>query len=479
MKLPSLRTIILIGLVLRLLAAVFSQGYAMHDDHFVIEDGPMQWFLPDHGGWFHRAEPPGHSVVYPSILYGILVSCQHLGINEPQSQMLVIRLLHALFATLAIPLAAAITRSISSERSALMAALLVAVFWPLPFLSVRNLIEMMCIPPLLAGVLFVVQRKTAWHLIIAAFCFALAFMFRYHTAIIPGTMVIVLAAQRAWKPALALAVLCLLAVGLTQGLIDLAVWGSFLAAPIAYVKSNFQGMNSYTSGPWYQYVLLLIGLLIPPTSIMLLWTVGRTRNSRLRYEVVIPILVFVVAHSCIANKQERFLLPIVPLLLMTVAIAWTERPNARTTRWTRAAWAWFWVGNTMLLTVFTFAYSKRSRVESLTLVSHLDNVQRVAVVTEDGVFVPTFYLYPRVPVLVVSTDTTSSTWGDLATFHPSHVVFYDHASLNDMKARVEAVTRSHVHDVADLHPGILDATLHFLNPAGNKNEVATVSEVRP
>lgn len=478
MKLPSIRTAILIGLVLRLIAAFFSQGYAMHDDHFVIEDGPFQWFLPDHGGWFHRVEPPGHSVVYPSILYAILSSCMNIGITDPQGQMLVMRILHALFATLAIPLAAAIARKVGSERSAQFAALLVAVFWMFPFMSVRNLIEMMSIPPLMAGVLLTLRRHSTKDLVLAGLAFAVAFMFRYHTALIPGTMVLVLAWQRHWRAALILAAACIVSVSLTQGMIDLFVWGSFLAAPIAYFKSNLASVNDYTSGPFYQYAVLITGILIPPLSILLLWRVIADNRPKLRWELLLPIGVFVLAHSLIVNKQERFILPIVPLLLIAVAVAWMDRPVnvLKTSAWTKGSWITFWVANSLLLVLFTFSYSKRSRVDSLTYLSHQPGVQRVAVVG-DNIQAPSFYLYPRVPLMTVSSDTTSNTWESLAAFHPTHIVFFDLASRDAFIGRTEKVVGHRLQHLTDITPGLLDATLHTLNPTGNKNQTSVVYTV--
>jgi hypothetical protein len=477
---PTVRTAIIVGLVVRLLAAVFSQGYAMHDDHFVIEDGPYQWFLPDHGGWFERAEPPGHSVVYPGILYGVIVACTSIGIEEPQTQMLVIRILHALLSTLMIPLAAAIARRVGSERSAQASAFLVAVFWILPFLSVRNLIEVMCIVPVMVGVLLMMRRQNTFDIIAAGVAFAVAFLFRYHTALLPATIVLVLALRREWRPAVLLTVSYAIAVALTQGVIDVVVWESFLAAPISYVKSNLAGMDSYTSGPVYQYVLLIIGVLIPPTSLVLLWRVARHDRVAFRWELVVPVVVFVLAHSLITNKQERFILPILPLLLVAVAVAWTDRPNAAQprSRWMTVAWMWFWFFNTVFLAVFTFSYSKRSRVESLTMLRHAPGVTSVAVITRDGVFVPSFYLGHSIPFVSVSTDTTSPTWKGLAERAPSHVVFYSPEGRDQLLPRVERTLNARLSHVANVEPGLLDATLHWLNPRGNKNETAIVYVVK-
>ena len=38
-----LGTIIILALVFRLIAAIFSQGYGMHDDHFIAIEEPWSW----------------------------------------------------------------------------------------------------------------------------------------------------------------------------------------------------------------------------------------------------------------------------------------------------------------------------------------------------------------------------------------------------------------------------------------------------
>lgn len=477
--LPSIRTAIIVGLALRLLAAVFSPGYAMHDDHFVIEDGPYQWFLADHGGWLDRVAVPGHSVAYPGILYGVLSACIGIGITDPQTQMLVMRILHALLATLAIPLAAAIARRIGSEDSAKASAFLVAVFWILPFLGVRSLIEVVCIPPLMSGVFLVLRRGSMRDIILAGLAFAVAFMFRYHTALIPATMTMVLMIRREWRLATGLALSVVTFICLTQGLLDLVVWGQFLIAPITYWTNFLTGSDEYANGPFYQYVLLILGLLIPPTSLVLLWRLFTDKRPSLRYEVLLPIVVFILAHSFIANKQERFIIPVVPLLLLAVAVAWTDRPQRSTPsgRWASIAWGWFWVVNTLLLTLFTFSYSKRSRVESLSYLHGRDGADRVAVITIPGIFVPSFYLGHEIKTITVLTDTTSGSWNDLRSFAPTHVVFYDITSRDVLLQRVNDLIPGHLTQLVEVEPGLLDATLHWLNPRGNKNETSIVYEV--
>jgi hypothetical protein len=262
-------------------------------------------------------------------------------------------------------------------------------------------------------------------------------------------------------------------------MVDLIVWGRFLIAPLTYWMNFVTGSEEYANGPFYQYILLIVGLLIPPTSLLLLWRVFKDQRSSLRYDVLLPIVVFIVAHSFITNKQERFIIPVVPLLLVAVAVAWTDRPQRPSSngRWTAVAWSWFWVVNTVLLTLFTFSYSKRSRVESLSYLHRSEGVDRVAVIARPGVFVPSFYLGHQIKTITVLTDTTSVSWNTIASFAPTHVVFYDVTSRDVLLQRVNDLVPGHLAQLTEIEPGLLDATLHWLNPRGNKNEVSVVYRV--
>ena len=66
----SLKTIMIVAGFFRILAALFSQGYGMHDDHFLIIEASASWVDGyDYNNWLpwnkpEGAVPEGHSFTY-------------------------------------------------------------------------------------------------------------------------------------------------------------------------------------------------------------------------------------------------------------------------------------------------------------------------------------------------------------------------------------------------------------------------------
>ncbi|MGB0510865.1 MAG: hypothetical protein ACPGGB_08065, partial [Flavobacteriales bacterium] len=145
------------GLLLRLVAATFSTGYLMHDDHFLVVEAGASWAAgEDYNRWLpwnQSGEPKAHpaNFAYVGTQFLVFAILPHLGLSNPQHQMWVIRVLHGLYSCLLIVLAYGLARQLAPARTsvAVTAAWWMAAggFWPL--LSVHQLVEMVCIPPLM------------------------------------------------------------------------------------------------------------------------------------------------------------------------------------------------------------------------------------------------------------------------------------------------------------------------------------------
>jgi hypothetical protein len=152
--------ILVVGLFFRLLAAIFSEGYAFQDDHFLIIEVAQQWLdkspselLPQLGA----KVPSGHSFFYPGLHYYFFSFLHSLGIDNPNIKMLLVRILHAFYSMSIVLLGYKITLLISNKKNAETVGWILAIFWIFPLLSVRNLIEYVCIPPLMLATYFILK----------------------------------------------------------------------------------------------------------------------------------------------------------------------------------------------------------------------------------------------------------------------------------------------------------------------------------
>jgi hypothetical protein len=193
----------LIALVIRLLAAFFSGGYAFHDDHFDVIEIAQSWVynLPI---WIHDEIPPRHSMFYAGIHYVIFYVCEMLGLTSPTGKMLVVRVLHALYSLLVVYYGYKITELLSNQRNARLVGLMLALVWFMPFMSVRNLVEITCIPPYLAAFYLILKpddtnKKTIfWRYLGAGALLALSFVLRYHVFLLAAGAGLVLLFQKQW-----------------------------------------------------------------------------------------------------------------------------------------------------------------------------------------------------------------------------------------------------------------------------------------
>src|SRR5690349_5637900 len=103
-----LTVIILASAFFRLLAVLFSKGYAFHDDHFLVIEAAQSWVDGyDYNNWLPTitktvTHPSGHSLLYPGMHYLLFKFLQLIGIFDPQIKMYVARFLHAAFSMITV-----------------------------------------------------------------------------------------------------------------------------------------------------------------------------------------------------------------------------------------------------------------------------------------------------------------------------------------------------------------------------------------
>ncbi|MCX6273278.1 MAG: hypothetical protein NTU44_19075, partial [Bacteroidetes bacterium] len=84
--------IVVAAFILRLISAIFSKGYGMHDDHFLVIEPAQAWLdKVDYNGWLPvfrtGTVPSGHSLFYPGLHYLFFLILDGTGIHDPQVKM--------------------------------------------------------------------------------------------------------------------------------------------------------------------------------------------------------------------------------------------------------------------------------------------------------------------------------------------------------------------------------------------------------
>ncbi|HRY32284.1 MAG TPA: glycosyltransferase family 39 protein [Bacteroidales bacterium] len=481
-----LEAAIILAAVLRLIAAVFSRGYGMHDDHFLVIEPAQAWVDGvDYNAWlpaFHPgASPSGHSLLYPGLHYLLFSILNVFGITDPEWKMFVVRLLHAIYSLLTVFFAYKIVRHFATERIASLAALLMAMLWFMPFLSVRNLVEVVCIPLLMAGTWLSIKsaRRPLLSFFLAGIMLGLAFSVRYQSILFTAGLLLALLIKRQWREALISGAGVIFSAAVVQGGIDYFIWGIPFAEFREYVLYNFTHASSYIVNAWYMYLLLLLGILIPPISVFLLS--GFFLSWKKYLLLFLPSFLFLLFHSIFPNKQERFILPVLPFIVIGGLISWNEiktgfMNQGKRNQFIRGSWIFFWIVNLVFLMPVTTMYSKTARVESMLYLSSYPGIGGVLLEDSGNAYapmIPEFYLGQWVEVSEISQKSPLAEYeqimvkdGDI--HQPRFVLFFGDKDLDKRVQRLQQLLPALSFE-KEIRPGLVDRVLFWLNPV-NANQ---------
>ncbi len=472
--------IMLIAIVPRLIAVLFAKGYGMHDDHFWT----VQWMqnLLDDFNYIDSIKPD--ILLYPFIQFFIFWISELLNIFDPQAKMYLVRFFHSIYSLLIVFFGYKITLLISTEKNAKYVGIILALLWMLPYMCVRNLVEMFVVPPMLAAIYYVIKgdkNNNYKHFIIAGIFIAIAFTMRFQTAFIPLGIGLAMLYEKQFKHFFILAATSIIIAALILSIPEYIFWGKpFISLITAF---DIKNVDSFPNNPWYMTTLLLIAALIPPMSVFFLFAFFKSWKKYLI--LFLPAFFFLVFHSIFPNKQERFILTIIPLFVIIGTIGWnnfTEKSNFwnKNKKLLKANLLWFWSINTILMLVFVFSYSKKTRVESLYYLSD-KYVTGVVIETNENYFPPTFYLGENrnKPIYLLQGNYEIT---DLKTQidtnqTPNFIIFFDDNNLQNRLLHFKQNYQCNLLLQKEIEPGLLDKILHFTNPKHNKNYTAFVYSI--
>jgi len=490
-KREPLSFILILAIITRLVAVFFAKGFGMHDDHFLYIEVPQSWVVGnDYNNWLPwsagNTGPQGHSFVYPGINYVLLWILNAIGIKSPDTIMYFMRFFHAGFSLLIVSLGYKITFKLANAKTAFSVGIILAIFWVLPWLSVRTMVEIVAIPFMMLSIWSVIKNDEAEMdknkiipYLMSGIWAGIAFSIRFQVAFFILGLGFALLFKKGFLKAVWFTLGFIILTLLTQGFIDFLIWKRPFAELLEYANYNVVHKGDYPNGSWYNYFLVIIGLAIPPVSLMLLWGVIKSWKKQLI--LFLPLFIFFIFHSYFPNKQERFILPILPVFVILGMIGWNQLRNNGNLKWfslkaEKITWIVVFCVNFILLFSVNTMYSKRSRVESMLYLSHYQNIHSFMIentVENVTLWSPLFYAaqYPKEFIFTKANPIDSLIPWDAAD-EPRFVLFYTTENLQKRVAHMTKILPQLSYETT-IEPSFIDQFLAQINPV-NKNYVVTI-----
>jgi hypothetical protein len=477
------------ALVLRLLAAVFSKGYMASDDHFETVNIAYNWLrdgLLGADGYLHWRGRPAETFprfpLYTVTLYWIMKLMYVLGYDALDKIMYGVRLAHGLFSLVGVwAVYRIIELATGSRRWAVYGGLFMAAHFAMPYLSVRNLIEMVGGIFWILALYFLYRYRHDPHvkwLIVAGIVTGLAWMIRFQIVLAFWIVPLVLWwEQKNIKPALtyglAVAVMVLIA-----GLVDLAAMGTFMGTSLNYFPQNLKVETMYNTSVFI-YLGVILAYFIPPFSLVALALSCRKSFFRRHQVLVISTLAFIVIHTILPNRQERFMIPIVPALMVIIVLALHQYHLEGGTLFRRrklwnALLGFTLAVNIVLLIPFTFYYGHKGMVEPLVEIERISPTKPTVVF-----FSPD--KYRNVPFLYGGFEPIGRRyvydWKDIDTVLSKEADTFDYFLLypvreEDLASYRDSLSRrvGPIELAFHVEPSLIDNIVHRLNPRYNPSE---------
>ena len=496
-----LKSILILAFVVRLIAVIFSTGYAMHDDHFLVIETSASWADGhDYNNWLPESQkaigietpkPHGHSLFYSGTHYIFFKLSNFIGLQNPKIQMFIIRLIHAFLSLLVVLVSYKITEKLSTKKSAKIVGLTIALGWAFPFYGVRNLVELVCVPFLLYGLWQIIKTdfKDQWKtFLIAGFLFGLAFSIRLQLAVFYLGFGLCLLFMKKWKGSIGLIIGFSVGAFLSQGLIDFFIWDKPFAELIEYITYN-SGDAKYDyadSWQWYKYILVMTTFSFPILGFF--WLFGNFYSFKKLYWIFIPLVGFTLFHTVYPNQQERFIFPMIPLFIIAGVIGW-QQFKSKSKFWSSKTKLWSittktaWVLNSIVLIGITTYATKTAKVDSAYYFYENNITESIFVLQDDSfsdeswykgqaTLMPHFYA-KNWNMRMSSTNTKKErlSW-EKGAKNADYILLHSGKKLteriNYFKQYYPQITIIETYKASPI-----DRLLHYMNP-NNKNEMVTI-----
>lgn len=445
----------LTGLILTLLTAWINIGIIAVDDY---AEGISLMIPAQHQkSLLEIANASLHPPV-PKVILAVLGRVAHgLGLDEPANQLRFALVFLGLF-SFGMNFGFAL-RHFKAPGSGMFSkhtivSSLIALYFVCPLFMTRTLIESLSMPYLTASSFFACdyyRRGKGTSLAWAAVLLTLASLMRFQSgvcALALGFLVLV-----RWKAKDALILLFMgLSCFLVSGWVDWLLRGGFHSSLRGYVDYNLtHASENHGKMPFHTFFVLFVALSIPPTFFLRY----RGFNWRKEYGSLLPcllyFLLFLLSHSLIPHKEDRFMIPVLPLFLILL----TPLLHYLVAEGKKWRLVYFGAVNVVLL-FFTCIHTPQNNIIGLAL--YVQRHPRIAMVKSVG---DTLVIFPHAFITRgVLVETVGSSYLEKEHVSCGAVV----VAREDLIAQVWS---ARFKKTAVFRPGLLEYLLVKANPKHN------------
>jgi phosphatidylinositol glycan class B len=359
-KLPLI-VILIVSMIIRFVAAWFSEGFVHPDEVFQSIEMAHFWIYGEYGNgntipWeFDEIHEYGgaRSWFFVIILVAIFRFMLLLGATDPLVLFFIARFTLAMFSMMTVIIAYLFGKEIFDERVGLVSAFLCGIWWFFPFWASRTMTDSISSDLLFLSIFLIYKsfkmgnkiKKRFLYTFFSGIVLGIAFMLRFPSGLMGLPLFIFLLIQaiieirsdrkasgdKSFKkimsylmPVIGFTFGGILMI-LTQGILDLVTWGDFLQSPINFFMYNIVEGSSAAHGvaPWYQYFrgfFTDFGLYYLPI-LLVFFIIGLSFKEKLKTKGFIGTLIifWIVLFSAIAHKEFRFIFIVLPLIFIFTA----------------------------------------------------------------------------------------------------------------------------------------------------------------
>jgi GPI mannosyltransferase 3 len=332
-KSKKLMLIVAAGFILQLITSIRAIGVSSMDQHFqIIEFSSYQLGLESAGTYNTELKSKLRPTLQIYLFSAYYLACTSIGLDDPYIQLTILRLITGVLMFIIFTLVTLWYCRNSPPGILLWVLLLLNFSWILPYTRTLFSSEMM------SGLAFFGtmawyqynsedKKNTLMRSLLAGFFLSLAFYFRFQTGFfIAGFglwLLFVEKKYKSWLPMIA----GFLAGCILNTFLDYRFYGEWAVTPYNYFEFNIlqDGASNFGKSSVLRYLGLLLAVIPAPLfSFILLYYIFKASFKEYRNPVFLSIILFIIGHSLVPHKEERFLYPffnLLPVMAGTALVA--------------------------------------------------------------------------------------------------------------------------------------------------------------